>query len=335
MGGSGGVDVRGDRSGTDEAECLDARVGQEGVDRFLAAVDDVEHAGRQAGLQKEFGEPQRDRGVSLGRLEDEGVAAGQRGGRLPQRDHGGEVEGRDARDDAERGAQRVHVDPAAGVVGELALEEVRDSGREFDDLQAALDVAVCVGDGLAVLGRQKPGQGVPLLLHERQEPQQDPRPPLRVPVGPVALGTGGVRDRGLGLGSARQGDAGLDLSGVGVVHVAVGTRGSLGVPAADEVGQVAYRGVVLRADHECLLSSGDPGRRADMTARRRGGVRAREGRARARMARWPSSDAGRDGRIRGLARPVGQDRRDRGNTPVPCVSAPSSWTTRNIPRPVS
>ena len=70
------------------------------VDRLLVAVDDVEDAGRQARLEEELGEAHRHARIALGRLQDEGVAAGDRRRELPQRDHGGEVERRDAGDDA-------------------------------------------------------------------------------------------------------------------------------------------------------------------------------------------------------------------------------------------
>ena len=79
---------------------------------------------------------------------------------LPQRDHGREVERRDAGDDAERLAHRIDVDAGAGAVGELALHQVRRADAELDHLEAALDVALGVGDGLAVLAREQFGQRV-------------------------------------------------------------------------------------------------------------------------------------------------------------------------------
>lgn len=78
-------------------------------------------------------------------------------GRPSTADHGREVEGRDARDDAEGLTDRVDVDTGACALGELALEQVRDADGELDDLDAALDVAQRVGDGLAVLDREQSG----------------------------------------------------------------------------------------------------------------------------------------------------------------------------------
>ena len=61
-------------------------------------------------------------------------------------------------DDAERLAHRVDVDAGAGALGVLALQQVRDADGELDDLEAALDVALGVGDGLAVLAGEQFGQ---------------------------------------------------------------------------------------------------------------------------------------------------------------------------------
>ena len=145
------IDVLGDRRRADEADGLDVGIVEDGVDRLLVAVDDVEDAGRQAGLDQQLGQHQRHAGVALGRLQDEGVAAGDGGRELPHRDHGREVERRDAGDDAERLAHRIDVDAGAGAVGVLALHQMRDAAGELDHLEAALDVALGVGDGLAVL----------------------------------------------------------------------------------------------------------------------------------------------------------------------------------------
>ncbi|CAL2072918.1 protein of unknown function [Streptomyces murinus] len=75
---------------------------------------------------------------------------------------------------------------------------------------------------------------------------------------------GGGADRRRGLAPVGERHQGLDLAGVGVVHLAVGPGGAQEVPAVDEVGQLSYGGGCLGTDHGCLLSSGggDPGWRA-------------------------------------------------------------------------
>jgi hypothetical protein len=108
------------------------------VDRDLVAVHDVEDAVGQAGLLPQLGDEERRRRVLLGRLEHERVAAGDRDREHPHRHHRREVERRDAGDDAERLADRVDVDAGRDLLGELALEQVRDAAGELDDLEAAL-----------------------------------------------------------------------------------------------------------------------------------------------------------------------------------------------------
>jgi hypothetical protein len=51
VGGGARIDVLRDRRRADEADRLDVGIVENGVDGFLVAVDDVEHAGRQAGLE--------------------------------------------------------------------------------------------------------------------------------------------------------------------------------------------------------------------------------------------------------------------------------------------
>ena len=144
----------------DEADGLDVRVRQDGVDRFLIALHDLEDTRRQPRLEKEFGQSHRNRGVALGRFEDERISARQRWTGFPERDHRGEVERRDACDDSQWLADRVHVDSGAGTLGELALEQMRDPDGELDDLDAALNIAERVRNGLAVLDGQQFGEFV-------------------------------------------------------------------------------------------------------------------------------------------------------------------------------
>ena len=237
---AGGVDVFGDRRGADEADRLDAWVGEQRVDRFLVAVDDVEHAFRQPGLHQQLGEPHRHRWIALRRLEDEGVAAGERGRELPHRDHGREVERRDAGDDAERLAQREQIDAGSGALAEFALQQVRDAARELDHFESALDVAFGVGDGLAVLGGQELGEAVELLLHELEELEQDPRASLRIGRGPGRLRRLGIGDGRLHFRSLGEADLGLHLAGIGVENVATAAGRARDLLAADEMADFAH-----------------------------------------------------------------------------------------------
>ncbi len=127
------------------------------------------------------------------------------GASFHKRDHRGKVERRDAGDDAERLAHRIEVDAGAGAVGIFALHQMRHAEREFDHFDAALNVALGVGDRLAVLARQNVGEFVIILGDEIEEFHQDARAALRIDRGPGRLRLLGVLDRGahLRLGSER------------------------------------------------------------------------------------------------------------------------------------
>ena len=116
------------------------------------------------------------------------VAAGERHREHPHRHHGREVERRDAGDDAERLAQRMAVDAGADILGDLALEQMRRGGRELDDLDAALDLALGVGQDLAVLGGDDRGELVGALLEDAQETVEDAGAAQRRRRGPGGAG---------------------------------------------------------------------------------------------------------------------------------------------------
>ena len=79
---------------------------QQRVHRFLAAMNQVQHAGGQAGFVQQFDDARGRERNFFGRLQHEGVAAGD-GERIhPHRHHGREIERRDARAHADRLANR-------------------------------------------------------------------------------------------------------------------------------------------------------------------------------------------------------------------------------------
>ena len=143
------------------------------VDGELVAVHDVEDAVRDAGLLQQLGRPQRRGRILLGRLEHERVPACERGRPHPHGHHGGEVERRDPGDDAERLADRVDVDAGRGLLGEVALEQRRDAAGELDHLEPARDLAEGVGEHLAVLGGQDPGDLLATVVDELANPEQE------------------------------------------------------------------------------------------------------------------------------------------------------------------
>ncbi|ERJ33975.1 hypothetical protein L810_3640 [Burkholderia sp. AU4i] len=167
------VHVRADARRADERDRLDVRVRAEAVDHRLAAVHDVQHALRHAGLDREFDELHRRQRVLLRRLQHERVAADDRHREHPQRDHPGEVERRDARAHADRLAQRVGIDAAGHVLREFTLLQRADRARVLDDFEAAEDVALRIGQRLALLGRQRVRDPFEIAAHEILELQHD------------------------------------------------------------------------------------------------------------------------------------------------------------------
>src|SRR3954452_3878882 len=112
------------------------------VDHDLVVLDHVEDARGQACLKCEFGEPDGNRRSALRWFEDEGVAARDRRGRHPQRNHRWEVERRYTRGNAERLAHGIDIDARSGALGILALQQMRDAARKLDHVETALDVAL-------------------------------------------------------------------------------------------------------------------------------------------------------------------------------------------------
>jgi hypothetical protein len=115
-------------------------------------MDDLKDAIGGARFLHQLGKAHGDRWIALRGLEDEGIATRDGGAEHPHRDHRREVERGDAGDDAERLAHRVDVDPGTRAMGIFALESMGDAAREFDHLEPALNVALRVGDDLAMFG---------------------------------------------------------------------------------------------------------------------------------------------------------------------------------------
>ena len=130
--------------------------------------------------------------------------------------------------------------PGPGVVGVLALHQVRDAAGELHHLEAALDVALGVDEGLAVLGGQQPREVVVFGLHQLQELEHHAGAALRIGRGPGRLRGRGVGDRLFDLGLAGEGDLGLHLAGVRVEHVALPAGRALDLLAADEMADLAH-----------------------------------------------------------------------------------------------
>ena len=240
MAGAGFIDIVGDVRAADEADGVDLGVGQDGVDRGLVAVHDVQNACRRTGLHHQLGQTDGNGGIALRGLEDEGVADGYGDAEHPHRDHGREVERGDARDHAQRLAHGIDVDAGARAPGVFALDRMRDAAGELDDLEAALHVALGVCDHLAMLAGQQLGQFVHTRLDQPLELEHDAGATLRIAAGPALTGGLGGLHRAIHLGFGGQLHAGLHLTGVRIEDVAEPARGAGDALTVDEVVDVAH-----------------------------------------------------------------------------------------------
>ena len=225
----------------------------------LVAVHDVEDAGRPARLDEQLGQPHRHARVLLGRLEDEAVADGDGDPEHPHRDHGREVERRDAGHDAEGLTHGIDVDARTGAFGVFALERMRDAAGELDHLEPALDVAAGVGEHLAVLGGEQRGELVHARLDQPLELEHHPRAPLRVDRRPAGLRGHGRLDRLVHHACIGEDDPRLHLAGVGVEHVA-GAPGARDCRAVDEVGDLTHASNSLALKEDVLEQTQKEGR---------------------------------------------------------------------------
>ncbi len=117
LGAFGGDDAA-DLGGAGEGDQLHARVVIHHLGHAGAVTGhDVEDAGRRAGALHNFSELQADEGRFFGRLEDNGVSAGEGEGDFFHGQHDRKVEGRDGGNDAEGAANR-HGDQTGNVGGE-------------------------------------------------------------------------------------------------------------------------------------------------------------------------------------------------------------------------
>ena len=212
------------------------------VDRLLVAVDDVEDAGRQTRFGQQFGDPDAGGGVAFRRLQHKGVAAGERHREHPHRHHRREIERRDPGADAERLAHRPAVDAAADLLGEFAFEQMRDAAGEFDDLGAARDLARSVGQHLAVLLADQPGECHGLAVEELAKLEQDARAGQRRGRRPGRKG-GRCGAHGLvDLAGSREGDAPGSFAGRRVVNLTPATAAAVDTLAADVMVDIAHAG---------------------------------------------------------------------------------------------
>jgi hypothetical protein len=196
-----------------------------------------------------------------GSRSDEGVAAGERDREHPHRHHRREIERGDAGAYAQGLAHRPAVDAAADLLGELALHQMRDAAGELDDLQAAGDLALGIGQGLAVLGGDQPRQRVAVAFQQLAEFEQHARAGERRGRGPAGKRRGGGSDCPIDLVRARESDAAAALAARRVEDLAPAPARPFHLPAADVMLHVAHQDRPHRPSAESRIIGAPSSRR--------------------------------------------------------------------------
>ena len=168
--------------------------------------DDVQHALGDSRRESEALELERRERREAGGLQDDGVAGGQRGTKLPRGDRDREVPGDDQRDHPERLAER-HVD-AAGDRDGAAEEALGGAGVVVEDVDDHDDLAARIADRLADVARLESRQLVRVVGHGRGEAAQELCPVARCHGAPRRKRRLGPGDGTVGILDARFGHLG-------------------------------------------------------------------------------------------------------------------------------
>src|SRR5471030_399876 len=163
--GGGDADQATDFGRAGEGQLVDTRMVDDRFADAAIAGDDVDDAGRYAGLHADFGEQHRRQRGEFGRLEDDRVTGGQRRGDFPGQHQQREIPRHDLAD---------HADGA--VVGEFFGLQLCPAGVvvEVARRQRHVDVARFT-DGLAVVQRLQHSEQTRMLLQQARQRVQHAR----------------------------------------------------------------------------------------------------------------------------------------------------------------
>ncbi len=163
-------------------------------------MHNIEDACRQTSLDKQFGDAQRHADIALGWFQDERVTCRDGGRAFPERDHRREVEGRNASNNAKRLTHRIHIDARACTIGEFTLQHLWGADAEFDHFQPTLNIALGIGNRLAVFFREQSGEAVIFGVDEFEEAHHHAGAALRIGGCPCWLRFFGVFNGGANFG---------------------------------------------------------------------------------------------------------------------------------------
>src|SRR6185436_16687249 len=113
----------------------------------------IENALGDTGLLEQLSEENGAERYFLAWFQDEGIAAGQRERKHPQRDHRREIERRDADADAQRHIDGFAVDAARDVLQRITKQKRRDTAGVLDIFDATEERTACLDIGFTVLAR--------------------------------------------------------------------------------------------------------------------------------------------------------------------------------------
>ena len=113
-------------------------------------------------------------------------------------------------------ADLIDVDAAAGLFGESTFEQVGDSAGELDVLESASHFAQGVGNGLAMLGRDRFRNLTSMGIHQLAQLEHDFGAAREGRGSPLDEGSLGDLDGVVNVRGAGEIDFGLSLAGGGI-----------------------------------------------------------------------------------------------------------------------
>ena len=217
--GGAGIHVPRDRRRADKTHCANRRVVENRIDGIARTVHQVDNALRKAGL---FNQPEqrlhRHRNFFRG-FHDAGIAAGQRVGQKPHRDHRREVERTDDGGDSDRLANHEFVNARGDVLRVISLQQDGHTAGNFDILDSALQLAPRFSKGLAAFERGGACDVVKVALQQGFQLVKELRAIVRRRAAPRGIGLGSGVGRGGNFRGAAKRSSRQRLAGRWVDHV--------------------------------------------------------------------------------------------------------------------
>ncbi len=121
---------------------------------------------RQSSLLEQFERTPHGERYAFRWFKNESVAASNGVGQKPERNHAGEIERCDCRDNSERLADHHFVDAAGHVFEVVALHHHRDSAGDFDIFNRAAEFSFGLGKSLAIFCGDDAAQFVDVIFEK-------------------------------------------------------------------------------------------------------------------------------------------------------------------------